>query len=609
MAPRRPRALNRVAAVTALLVVGAVVPITILSKLQRDSEVASSSQSSQARHGSRSRRSPSSKKAARHTVKASAPALCDNTRCAVEALKSRHDHLHWLGFWDEGDYRPHEIVDFANLGLVRRLEDASDGGVVGMAHILKVTDALFTCRGYETLERFRAKHSASANAPIWEDGWGADNIDAASGAAGARRPPLRLRADWRESWARLAEDAAPLVKNGSLIGFQLGDELLYNGLRFEHLAAAAALVRATFPSAVVWLNEAKAAVVPGGLDAYGRAIEPVPDASIPTDEADSSSLVPGSKRKIHQPRKMPEGLTWFSIDWYPPTPRPLHEQHPYASNDAFFAKIRKMYETRVYPRLHSHQQAVLVPASFGSDEVPGTCNRTCFDDHFSRDAVRYAHWASTDDRIAALIPYHLRFCPHCRGRRNEIGIAQLNRTRSAWKEVGRAFATPRVLQMEETEEAAIAIERVHTLKATRDESANRVRKSQEARARAIDIGGSSDNIEMALEAARRRNEAIDDSKARAREHERALSELAQARKAVSRNKAAAHVREAMLRYHVVPQRKITCSMSNIARMHESDDAYNEGDEEGSDRFELDYAETNDTASREIVRKQYDFCGS
>lgn len=177
---------------------------------------------------------------------------CDDIACAAKALAARHEQLRWLGFWDEGDYRPHEceprrschaarrgrrvaclndaapptrarLLGWANLGLVRRVEDAVDGAAVGMAHVLKVADVLFTCKGHATLEAFRRTSRAPGEA-LWDDGWGASQ--AASTRGVAHRPPLRLRQDWRRSWRNLADDVAPLVANGTLVGFQLGDELM-----------------------------------------------------------------------------------------------------------------------------------------------------------------------------------------------------------------------------------------------------------------------------------------------------------------------------------------------------------------------------------------------
>lgn len=63
-----------------------------------------------------------------------------------------------------------------------------------------------------------------------------------------------LAPDWRARWAALAASAAPFVANGTLLGFNLGDELVWNCLAPANLTVVADAVRASFPrgSAIVW---------------------------------------------------------------------------------------------------------------------------------------------------------------------------------------------------------------------------------------------------------------------------------------------------------------------------------------------------------------------
>ena len=106
----------------------------------------------------------------------------------------------------------------------------------------------------------------------------------------ARIPGGCLRNDWQAQWAAIAVAVGPLVANGTLLGFNLGDELLCHSLSMENLTAAADAVRkrrfapsccrkpniypdrlginigkveqktvlqvrASFPTAVIWWNE------------------------------------------------------------------------------------------------------------------------------------------------------------------------------------------------------------------------------------------------------------------------------------------------------------------------------------------------------------------
>jgi hypothetical protein len=68
-----------------------------------------------------------------------------------------------------------------------------------------------------------------------------------------------LRPDYVAQWANLSATVAPLLKNGTLFGFNLGDELVWRCLAPENLTVAANTIRESFPrpEAVIWYNEAK----------------------------------------------------------------------------------------------------------------------------------------------------------------------------------------------------------------------------------------------------------------------------------------------------------------------------------------------------------------
>ena len=58
---------------------------------------------------------------------------------------------------------------------------------------------------------------------------------------------FRIRPDVASAWAAVAAAAAPLLANGSLIGFNLGDELVWNCLPPSELTAGVDLIRKSFP--------------------------------------------------------------------------------------------------------------------------------------------------------------------------------------------------------------------------------------------------------------------------------------------------------------------------------------------------------------------------
>jgi hypothetical protein len=100
-----------------------------------------------------------------------------------------------------------------------------------------------------------------------------------------------LQTDWLAQLNALAAAAAPLFASGAALGYNLGDELVWNCLAPSNLTAVANAVRAVCPpsSCVVWYNEAAVFHTPAFVDSCGNAVT---DYSIPT------------------------ALDWFSTDIY-----------------------------------------------------------------------------------------------------------------------------------------------------------------------------------------------------------------------------------------------------------------------------------------------------
>lgn len=111
------------------------------------------------------------------------------------------------------------------------------------------------------------------------------------------------------------------------------------------------------------------------------------------------------------------------------------------------AHVGAFYASFIFPQLSAAQRAVLVPGSYGSDvnHYPnGTyvCNRTCYDAMVAHDAVDFHQWATTDDRIAAVMPWNWNGCPSCNGSRwtpphtccmDELGTNVMPMAAAAWK--------------------------------------------------------------------------------------------------------------------------------------------------------------------------------
>lgn len=219
-----------------------------------------------------------------------------------------------------------------------------------------------------------------------------------------------------KSIAALRPLAAELLQNGTIIGFNLGDELLWNCLDPQNLTKGAQIIREAFPkgSAVIWYNEA----------AFFHSLPAKDSCGTP-----------------HADLKIPEELDWFSVDIY-------HMDGPVTGwVDEY---VRTWYDSIIYPNLTSSQRVLLVPGAFGSDvnHYPnGTyvCDRECYDRMCAQDAADFVAWAQEDERVVGIMPWNWGGCPTCNGSRwtpahtccmDEIGLKDQPLARAAWLKFG-----------------------------------------------------------------------------------------------------------------------------------------------------------------------------
>lgn len=216
-----------------------------------------------------------------------------------------------------------------------------------------------------------------------------------------------LRPDYAQSWANLATQSKPLLANGTLVGFNLGDELVWACTDPEAVSKAAAVVRSSFPvgSAIIWYNEAAILSNRPMLDSCGNDV--------------TSTF------------EIPHDLDWFSIDLY---------HFDGVVDDWVNSNVRAYYEKWIFPNLTKLQRVALVPGAYGSDhnKLPNgsyVCNRSCYDAMCATDSADYYSWAAQDDRVAAVLPWIWDGCPGCKI--DEIGAKDMPLTRSAWAEYGK----------------------------------------------------------------------------------------------------------------------------------------------------------------------------
>jgi hypothetical protein len=245
-------------------------------------------------------------------------------------------------------------------------------------------------------------------APAWVPGW-ANQVFRTTGITSMLNLELLLFArstptspySLRSNWTTIVEQRAPawgeMLRNGTLMGFTPGDELVAQKcLPVSALLEVVNLLRAKFPrgSAILWYNEAA-----------NFADLPLRD-NCGVDHTDFA---------------VPAALDWFSTDnnGLPPHLIPVNA-------------TRTLYESKLYPMLSPIQRTVLVPGAYGSTTPLAGCNESCFDDWFAKGAEAYYEWAKQDARVAAIMP----FAWTTDGPPIELGAKNLAKTRAAYARIG-----------------------------------------------------------------------------------------------------------------------------------------------------------------------------
>jgi hypothetical protein len=219
---------------------------------------------------------------------------------------------------------------------------------------------------------------------------------------------IMLKSTWEVEWAALAETVRPLLANGTIFGFNLGDELVWNCLHPAELEAAANAIRTSFPrgSAIIWYNEATHPVATRGQWLADGCPRNGGDFMIPAD------------------------LDWFSVDLY----------HMDGLVVGWVdANVKQFYNDYIFPNLTNSQSALLVPGSYGSN-LNKKCDKDCYDRMCAHDAVDFYSWAVSDRRIVAMTPWNWGGCGGpCEVPMDEIGTQDMPLAAAAWQKVGIAI--------------------------------------------------------------------------------------------------------------------------------------------------------------------------
>ena len=172
--------------------------------------------------------------------------------------------LQWLGFFgqpDESSYEPRIQHTFSNFGASSDLPALATGAALGMTNLFRT-------------QLYLVQHG-NWTGPVETRGH-------------------RLFPDYRERWASLVTRLQPLVANGTIRGFHIGDELVWGGLPYADLADMATMIAET-----KWGTQ-------GAMIIYSN------EAAGPIVKDENCFQQPAKYVKV------PESITWISFDFYNP---------------------------------------------------------------------------------------------------------------------------------------------------------------------------------------------------------------------------------------------------------------------------------------------------
>lgn len=214
---------------------------------------------------------------------------------------------------------------------------------------------------------------------------------------------LLLHPDWKQMTDKNHTTVLELFKNKTIIGFFMGDELMWNGLPYSNLTHASNYFRKLYPFSFIWENEAVDVLKCNKT--YGTCHDV-------------------HNNIIHIKNGIPPALSAISIDMY-----------HMSTNNGFVSQVRQFYKQWIYPKLHSHQKVFVVPGSYASN-FNSLCNFTCYDIMCAVDAINFYTWSLFDKNVIGIVPWNWFGCDTCEKYKDEIGTINMNITKKVWKIIG-----------------------------------------------------------------------------------------------------------------------------------------------------------------------------
>ncbi len=185
-----------------------------------------------------------------------------------------------------------------------------------------------------------------------------------------------LASGWSRALDGFIARVGPLVRNGTVVGVFLGDELCCSGVPLANVTTVTDALKAAWPDVATYLNECNTCL-------YG--------------DASSCDLV-------SRWAAVPASIDLVSVDLYD-----LRDD----DGRREVARARSFYERYLYPKMGAHQRAIGVPGTFASD--PAGCAAKNVSCPLAAQAAQvvakldgYFAWGTSDARLVGYNPWHWR---------------------------------------------------------------------------------------------------------------------------------------------------------------------------------------------------------
>lgn len=184
----------------------------------------------------------------------------------------------------------------------------------------------------------------------------------------------------------------------SIIGFFIGDGLVYLGVEPSEINIAAQFIKENISTSIIYMNEATEPMR-SGLDQCNH---------------------------YHNYQQISSYIDWFSINIY-----------HYDNNEEFVNEtVKPFYEKYVFPKMDlSSQFAFCVPGSYASNNNE-RCDEQCYEQMSINDANQYYEWGINDERIIGLMPWHWVSVVDNTSN-EEIGTQDMPQTKANWERIGK----------------------------------------------------------------------------------------------------------------------------------------------------------------------------